>query len=201
MKRIIPSFFACAFAVLFAASCGKKNTPAADLKWEKASADSLTFSWNQVLRDDWMALAVCDKDSFNAMTIGWGTAGRLWNKPVMIVYVSEDRYTKALMDSSAYFTVSLFPEENHEALVYLGSHTGAKEPDKVQRAGLTPEFTSLGNPIFAEAILYIECKKLYATPFDPEEVPEDVRQDIYKRVGIHTMYIGEIVNVMRKKIQ
>lgn len=201
MKRTIWSILTIAAALALAAACGRKTTDVTDLKWEKASADSLTFSWNQVLRDDWMALAVGDKDAYNAMTIGWGTAGRLWNKPVLIVYVSEDRYTKALMDSCAYFTVSLLPEENHEALVYLGSHTGAKEPDKVERAGLTPEFTALGNPVFSEAILYIECKKLYATPFEEELVPEDVRQDIYKRVGIHTMYIGEIVNVMRKKVQ
>lgn len=196
MKRII--ILSIAAISLLLSSCGEKKVSPADLRWNKVNADSLTMSFNKVLREDWMVLAVGDHEKSNAMTIGWGAAGRLWNKPVFIVYVSEDRYTKGLMDEDEYFTVSLLPEDKHDALVYLGSHSGAEEPDKIEKAGLSEEFTSLGNPVFSEAILYIECKKIYAEPFDLEKVPEEVRNDMYKRIGVHTVYVGEIVNVMRK---
>ena len=41
-----------------------------------------------------------------------------------------------------------------------------RDEDKVAGAGLTVEFTELGNPIYAEVDRAIECKKLYAQQFD-----------------------------------
>ncbi len=57
-----------------------------------------------------------------------------------------------------------FPASMREKLQYLGTASGRDE-DKVKGADLTLEFTKLGNPIFAEADLAIECKKVYAEQF------------------------------------
>ena len=61
------------------------------------------------------------------------------------------------------------------------------------------EFTELGNPIFAEGRLAIECRKLYAAPFDLNRMPQDISERLYADMAVHTMYIGEIVNVWEKR--
>lgn len=56
-----------------------------------------------------------------------------------------------------------------------------------------------GNPIFAEADLAIECKKIYADQFDADKLPLERRQWHEETgTGIHMMYVGEIVNVWKK---
>lgn len=64
---------------------------------------------------------------------------------------------------------------------------------------MQPQFTNLGNPIFAEADLAIECKKIYAEQFKADKMPIEQRQWYDDTgTGIHVMYIGEIVNVWKK---
>ena len=85
-----------------------------------------------------------------------------------------------------------------QQLSYLGRVSGRDE-DKVAGAGLTVEFTELGNPIYAEADLAIECKKLYGQQFDANLMPEEQREWYEKSgLGIHYMYIGEITHVWKK---
>lgn len=146
---------------------------------------------------DWMALAVGSKGDMNAMTISWGGMGELWGRPVVTVYVSSSRYTYSFMERNDYFTVTAFPETMRNALIYIGRHSG-RDGDKLAPAGLTAEYTALGNPVFKEARLAIECRIIYKAPFDAEKMDKDVRHVYDKGMGIHTMYIGEIVNVWTK---
>ena len=80
--------------------------------------------------------------------------------------------------------------------MYMGTHSG-RDGDKITDGGLHTEFTELGNPIFTEANLAIECKKLYTAELDTAQAPAENRK-MYENMGPHVMYIGEIVNVMRK---
>lgn len=146
---------------------------------------------------DWMALAVGKEGDMNAMTISWGGMGELWGRPVVTVYVSSSRYTHSFMERNGYFTVTAFPEKHRSALRYIGTHSG-RDGDKLKTAGLTPEYTELGNPLFKEANLAIECKIIYSAPFDPERIDKEVGRIYDNGMGIHTMYIGEIVNVWEK---
>ena len=41
----------------------------------------------------------------NAMTIGWGTVGVIWGKPIFVVLVRPSRYTYSLLEASDSFTV------------------------------------------------------------------------------------------------
>lgn len=199
-------------AVLCLTSCHKGKSDAegqetqidsvmTDKAWAKTSPSELEINPFNLLGKDWMALATGNRKGFNSMTIAWGTMGQLWNKPVMIVYVSKDRYSKKLMDSNEYFTVTGFPQTVacRDALEYIGSHSQRDEPDKTANAGLTVEFTQLGNPIFSEGNLAIECKKIYSDEFESDKVPENLMNGMYSEMGMHTMYIGEIVNVWEKK--
>lgn len=49
---------------------------------------------------------------------------------------------------------------------------------------------------FEQAELTFVCRKLYSHQFEKENVPQDVAEWIYTRVSPHTMFIGEIVDVI-----
>lgn len=169
--------------------------------WNSISPMDLTMNPVKNFAQDWMALVVGkNAKEHNSMTIAWGTIGQLWNKPVVIVYVSEDRYTKHLLDATDTFSVIGFPDKKkyRDALLYIGSHSQKDEPDKTENAGLTIEHTKNGTPIIAEGNLAIECRKIYEDAFDIDKVPSDVRNGMYQETGIHHMYIGEIVSVLQK---
>ena len=177
------------------------DTVLTDHAWH--SIDPMEIAMKPVANfaQDWMALAMGNSKSFNSMTISWGAIGELWNKPVVIVFVSSDRASKKMMDDNQYFTVTGFPRTKacKDALVYIGSHSLRDDPDKTANAGLTVEFTEQGNPIFSEGCLAIECKKMYSAPFDLNRVPQDIREHMYAEMGVHTMYIGEITGAWEKK--
>ena len=169
-------------------------------EWRSVSLDEFATRPFDLFANQWMALGVKDGDKTNAMTIAWGTIGMLWSKPVVIVYVSSDRYSKAMMDHAAGFTVTAFPDEERyrEALGFLGTKSGRDYDDKIAAAGLTAEITELGNVRIAEGNLCIECEKIYADEFKAELVPADVNENFYQRMGLHSFYIGEIKNIWEK---
>ena len=184
--------------VMTACSQAPATTDAEAGAWKEI--DPKEWSDNPIVKvgSEWMALAAGREGDMNAMTIGWGTWGVLWGRPVGTVYVSSSRYTYDFLERNDYFTVTGFPAERKPALSYIGSHSG-RDSDKLQEAGLTPEFTELGNPIFREANLAVECKLLYKQPFDVEQVPDRIQQMYANGTGVHTMYVGEILHIWVKE--
>lgn len=167
-------------------------------EWKSVDCHEIKNNPVQLFANDWMLLSAGNKEDMNAMTIAWGTMGELWSRPVVIVYVSTSRYTYEYMEKNQYFTVTAFPESKRAALQYMGSHSGRDE-DKITNAGLTPEFTDLGNPIFKESNLAIECKIIYSEQFDKAKLPVDLREWYDNSgTGVHVMYIGEIINAWEK---
>lgn len=144
-------------------------------------------------------LAAGNAKQHNAMTIGWGGIGFLWNRPAVTVYVAEKRYTKQFMDNAQYFTVMAFDVSNSRVLNYMGTKSG-RDGDKAKALGLHTAYTANGTPYYTEAKMVIECKTMYAAPFDPQYFKSEVPTDKYANfpAGIHTMYIGEVVGAWRK---
>ena len=144
-------------------------------------------------------LAAGDKTKSNAMTIGWGGIGTLWGRTALTVYVAEKRYTKEFMDKAEYFTVMAFDVEHSNVLRYMGTKSG-RDGDKAQALGLHTAYTANGTPYYTEASLVIECKIMYAAPFDPDHFKSEVPKRMYGHfpAGIHSMYIGEVVNAWQK---
>ncbi len=144
-------------------------------------------------------LAAGDREKSNAMTIGWGGIGTLWGRTALTVYVAEKRYTKEFMDKAEYFTVMAFDVENSKVLNYMGTKSG-RDGDKAQALGLHTAYTANGTPYYTEATMVIECKIMYAAPFDPQYFKSDVPKQMYAHfpAGIHYMYIGEVVNAWKK---
>ncbi len=144
-------------------------------------------------------LAAGDREKSNAMTIGWGGIGTLWGRTALTVYVAEKRYTKEFMDRSEYFTVMAFDVAHSNVLNYMGRQSG-RDGDKAKALGLHTAFTENGTPYYTEAEMVIECRIMYAAPFDPQYFKSDAPKNMYRNfpAGVHTMYIGEVVNAWRK---
>ena len=146
-----------------------------------------------------LLLAAGDEHQSNAMTIGWGGIGTLWRKTAVTVYVAEQRYTKQFMDNAQYFTIMAFDDRKEEILEYMGSKSG-RDGDKAKALDLHTAYTENGTPYYVEASMVIECRTMYAAPFDPKCFKDDVPKQMYSNfpAGLHTMYIGEVVNAWKK---
>lgn len=155
------------------------------------------FSW---FKDEGVLLCVGDKDKHNAMTIGWGAMGNVWNNDVntMTVYVAPARYTKEFMEKYKYFTVMSFDEKDKDILAYMGSRSG-RDTDKAKDLGLHVAYTENGAPYYLEAKEVFECEIIYRDQFDSagfEELPRKRYENF--PAGIHHVYIGKILSAKRK---
>ena len=65
----------------------------------------------------------------NAMTIGWGTIGIIWSKPIFIVLVRPSRYTYDLIEGLNDFTVNVPPPELKDEVLFCGTVSG-RDRDK-----------------------------------------------------------------------
>lgn len=141
---------------------------------------------------------------FNSMTIGWGGLGTVWGKPAFTVYVREHRYTKAQLDSSGEFTVSIPLDQPIPSITKVCGTQSGREIDKEKEAHLTleePEIVRV--PGIKEYPLTLECRVLYSQKQELESIPDDIREKMYPQDvdgtyhsanrDAHTAYIGEIV--------
>lgn len=143
---------------------------------------------------EWALVTAGTMESFNTMTISWGGLGTLWGKPVATVYVKPVRYTHEFLERSDFFTVSFYPEECRKALMLLGSLSG-RDGDKVKKAGLTP--VAAGESVtFREARATLLCRKIYRQDLDTAAMPEQVVRAFYETEAPHTMYIGQVVEIL-----
>ncbi|MDR0368517.1 MAG: flavin reductase [Bacteroidales bacterium] len=168
-------------------------------KWRKIKPQEIKV--NPVkLANGWLALAAGKKNDMNAMTVGWITIGQIWSDPVAMVYVSPDRYTFEFMERNDYFTVTAFPEEDREKLLILGTRSG-RDGDKIKDAGLTVEYTKLGNPTFTNGCLMLECRKIYSQQIDSTLIDKTIRKSFYVdyKQSVHHLYVGAIENVWVKE--
>lgn len=123
--------------------------------------DELNANVFELFNKDWALLTAGSIGDYNAMTIGWGQLGTLWNKSVVTVFVKPVRYTHGFMEANEYFTVGFYPQEYRRDLMILGSKSG-RDGDKVALTHLTPRAVEHG-VTFAQAKLTLICKKSTVT--------------------------------------
>lgn len=168
--------------------------------FEKTNWESLNDNAIRLIGKDWMLIgAGTEEKGFNMMTASWGGIGWLWEKPVSFIFVRPQRYTYQFTEREGYYTVCFFAEEHRKALQVCGTKSG-RDCDKVKESGLTPIFTPSGCVAFEEAVIILECKKLYAGNIEESNfVDAEVLSSKYPKKDFHKMYVGEIVNVWKKK--
>jgi flavin reductase (DIM6/NTAB) family NADH-FMN oxidoreductase RutF len=145
--------------------------------------------------EKWALLTAGTGDGWNAMTVSWGGLGTLWGRPVATVYVKPIRHTWQFMERSGVFTLSFYPEEYRADLTTLGTKSG-RDGDKVALTRLTPVVLDRG-VTFAQAEVTLVCRKLYRQDLDRAAMPREVAESIYAVEAPHTMYIGEVTEILR----
>lgn len=151
----------------------------------------------QRVSGDWALVTAGTEDAgWNTMTIGWGTAGVLWSRPTVTVFVHPWRYTHQFLLDNDYFTVQLFDNEHKRDLGILGSKSG-RDGDKVALTTLTPKAIEQGMT-FEEATTTLVCKKLYTHRMVLDEVPAEIRERLgaFYAEDAHTVFVGELVDVL-----
>lgn len=143
----------------------------------------------------WFLLTAGDfaKGDYNTMTVSWGFLGTMWSRPVAQVVVRPQRYTREFMDKYDTFTLCAFPEKHRPALELLGTKSG-RDGDKIAASGLTPiAAPKVAAPVFKEADLIFECRKLFRLPMTAESMLSDTALKNYPGNDYHIMYIGEVL--------
>jgi flavin reductase (DIM6/NTAB) family NADH-FMN oxidoreductase RutF len=130
----------------------------------------------------------------NTMTIGWGSIGFFWNRPVFMAVVRPSRHTYDMLMKSGTFTVSV-PTKNplKAELAFAGTASG-RDVDKFSGHGLTAApARKVDAPIVAECGLHFECRVLLTQDMTPDHMDERVLKAAYPNGDLHTMFFGEIL--------
>jgi flavin reductase (DIM6/NTAB) family NADH-FMN oxidoreductase RutF len=129
----------------------------------------------------------------NLMTIGWGTIGIVWTKPVWTVMVRPSRYTYECLAHEGVFTVNVPTTALTEACRVCGSKSG-RDTDKFSVCRLTAvRAESVAAPAVAECPLVYECKIVHNNDLVPTNLTEEIRRGAYPKGDFHRIYWGEIL--------
>ena len=131
----------------------------------------------------------------DTMTIGWGTMGIQWGKPIFIAYVRESRYTKTLVDKNPEFTINVpYGEYDKSILGFCGTKSG-RDTDKIKELGLhLEEGETVSVPAIRELPLTLECKVIYKQEQIKEAIAPDALARYYPEGDFHTAYYGQITD-------
>ena len=140
---------------------------------------------------EWALVTAGNKDSFNSMTISWGSMGTLWHKDIITIYIRPDRYTFDFLQNSDMFTISFYDEKYRDILTMFGRCSG-RDINKVEKSGFNPVFMDDGIT-YSEANETIVLKKIYMEQLNKDLFNEDILS-CYKDNGpAHYMIIGEVI--------
>jgi flavin reductase (DIM6/NTAB) family NADH-FMN oxidoreductase RutF len=132
----------------------------------------------------------------NVMTIGWGTIGIIWGRPMFVVLVRHSRYTWRLLEETDEFTVNVPGPELAQAAVLCGTKSG-RGLDKFAEAGLTPApGQHVGVPIIQECVVHYECRTVHRNNVDPTHLAGTILNECYGAGDFHTIYYGHILGVL-----
>ena len=124
-----------------------------------------------------VALVACAHKELgkNLLTIAWCGVD-CSDPPIIHVSIRPERYSYRMIEEGGCFTVNL-PVSDLLMEVDLCGTVSGREGDKFKRSGLTPIAASkVSAPLVAECPVNIECELRKVVP-----------------LGLHTMFLGEIV--------
>jgi len=139
-------------------------------------------------------LTVKEGDRLNTMTIGWGSIGYIWAKPMLMVMVRYSRYTHDLIEKAQDFSVSI-PTlgELKKSLASAGTKSG-RDMDKFKECDLTAQKAKcIESPVIKECGLIFECQLQFKQVMEPEALDTTIRDKFYSDNDFHMMYYGEIL--------
>jgi flavin reductase (DIM6/NTAB) family NADH-FMN oxidoreductase RutF len=134
-------------------------------------------------------------DPPNPMTIGWGTLGIIWGRPVFTVLVRPTRYTYQLIENSPDFSVNVLSGSYRKQLAICGSRSG-RDMDKIRECGFSMEGgIRISTPYIAQSDYHYECSLIHRNRIDPSTLEPGIIRKYYPVRDFHTVYYGEILGV------
>jgi len=131
----------------------------------------------------------------NAMTIGWGTVGVIWGKPIFVVLVRPSRHTYSLLEASDSFTVCVPSRAMVDAVDFCGTRSG-RDHDKFEACDLTAlPSTQVRAPGIAGCPVVYECQVVHTNDVVPPSLAAAIKASAYPRGDFHRLYFGQILAV------
>jgi flavin reductase (DIM6/NTAB) family NADH-FMN oxidoreductase RutF len=142
------------------------------------------------------------EDHYNSMTASGGGLGMLFKKPTTWCILQANRYTLEMIQKEQTYTMSYFPNEYKEQILFLGSKSG-RDSKKMKEVEFTSIQTPSGNISFKEAGLIIECNLTQITTPNPNDFctqeAKEYINEVYKDPNEIRKYVfGEITRVWVK---
>ncbi len=135
----------------------------------------------------------------NPMTIGWGTVGVIWGKPMFIVLVRPSRYTFGLIEQLAEFTVNVPTDGLRKQVAYCGSKSG-RDVDKVAECGFTmAKSRDVAVPYIEQCPIHYECRTVHRNNVINAALDPAIVSSFYDAGDFHTLYYGEILGVYKEQ--
>jgi len=146
------------------------------------------------MREDGLLLVTSGLDAKpNVMTIGWGTIGSIWARPVFLVLVRPSRYSYTRLEEAGDFTVNVPPRELAEALAHCGTVSGRNHDKFLEKRLTTIPGRQVRAPIIQECVVHYECRTLHRNDLVPDALAQAVQDEFYPQGDFHRLYFGEIV--------
>ncbi len=129
----------------------------------------------------------------NVMTIGWGTIGVVWGKPIFTVLVRPSRFTYEFIEASGAFTVNVPTAEMKDWVLFCGTKSG-RGHDKFAEYGMTVTPGQKVSAVTVDACpLVYECRVVQKNDVLPRTFDPTIISRFYPRGDFHRVYYGEIV--------
>ena len=162
------------------------------MNYQDKEITSLDFNPFLKIGCEWALLGGVVGGVTNAMTVSWGEAGVLWNKPIFTVFVRPTRYTFELLEKTDIATLSFFGGEKKKELSYFGRVSGRDE-DKLVNSELKSEVID-GILTFSDAKLTLVGRKLYFSDINPTHFIDETLDSNYAG-DYHRAYTYEIIEI------
>jgi flavin reductase (DIM6/NTAB) family NADH-FMN oxidoreductase RutF len=131
----------------------------------------------------------------NAMTIGWGTVGPIWGKPIFVVLVRPSRFTHGLLSEGSSYTVCVPSPAMREAANFCGTKSG-RSHKKFEELGFEPlASTQIDVPGIVGCPLIYECRPVHVNDVIPGNLTPEIQERAYPRGDFHRVYFGQILAV------
>jgi flavin reductase (DIM6/NTAB) family NADH-FMN oxidoreductase RutF len=152
---------------------------------------------------DFYAITAGKENNCNSMIGSGGGLGLLFKKPTTWCLLRQDRYTLEMIKKEQAYTLSYFPNEYKEQMLFLGRKSG-RDSEKMKEVKLTRVQTPSGDISFKEARLIIECILTAITTPNPidfySQESKDYIDAAYKDSNEYRKLVfGEITHVWVKK--
>lgn len=174
-----------------------------DQLFEQIAVEEISDNVFKLVGKDFFVITAGKEGNYNSMIGSGGGLGVLFKKPTTWCIIRADRHTLEIMEKERTYTLSYFPDECREQMLFLGSKSG-RDSEKMKEVRLTSVQTPSGDMSFREARLIFECKLTELTTPKPDDFctqeARDYVNEAYKEENHYRKYVfGEIIRVWVKK--